>query len=177
MFTVASDLAAAHPCCKSLHSTTCQKCFVGLVIEGHLSAVNSFFKKPVWEDLSFVRGHIIMVEGAFRSVHFSSSLVHLLQGSTCCVFRDALLHTLVVESGFVSYLDWIICVFFPIKIYRETCNFPNWKVLKKKVSVQLFIHTAHIHLNYSLRLFLVTLKVHEYVWIHTNTDHWNAEKV
>lgn len=53
-----------------------------------------------------------MVEGALGSVHFSSLLVHLLQGSTCCVFGDALLHTLVVESGFVSYLDWIICVFF-----------------------------------------------------------------
>ncbi len=29
--------------------------------------------------------------------------VHLLQGSTCCVFRDGILHTLVVTSCYLSY--------------------------------------------------------------------------
>ncbi len=29
--------------------------------------------------------------------------LHLLQGSTCCVFRDGFLHTLVVTSGYLSY--------------------------------------------------------------------------
>src|SRR4029434_2169893 len=33
----------------------------------------------------------------------SAAVAHLLQGSTCCVFRDALLHTLVVTSGYFSY--------------------------------------------------------------------------
>ncbi len=33
----------------------------------------------------------------------SAAVAHLLQGSTCCAFRDGLLHTLVVTSGYSSY--------------------------------------------------------------------------
>ncbi len=33
----------------------------------------------------------------------SAAGVHLFQGSTCCVFRDGILHTLVVTSGYLSY--------------------------------------------------------------------------
>ncbi len=33
----------------------------------------------------------------------SAAVVHLLQGSTCCVFRDGILYTLVVTSGYLSY--------------------------------------------------------------------------
>ncbi len=33
----------------------------------------------------------------------SAAVAHLLQGSTCCVFRDGILHTLVVTSGYLSY--------------------------------------------------------------------------
>ncbi len=33
----------------------------------------------------------------------SAAVVHLLQGSMCCVFRDGILHTLVVTSGYFSY--------------------------------------------------------------------------
>ncbi len=33
----------------------------------------------------------------------SAAVVHLLQGSTCCVFRDGILHILVVTSGYLSY--------------------------------------------------------------------------
>ncbi len=33
----------------------------------------------------------------------SAAGVHLLQGSMCCVFRDGILHTLVVTSGYLSY--------------------------------------------------------------------------
>ncbi len=33
----------------------------------------------------------------------SAAVVHLLQGSTCCAFRDGILHTLVVTSGYLSY--------------------------------------------------------------------------
>ncbi len=29
----------------------------------------------------------------------SAAVAHLLQGSTCCAFRDGILHTLVVTSG------------------------------------------------------------------------------
>ncbi len=33
----------------------------------------------------------------------SAAVAHLLQGSTCCVFRDGILYTLVVTSGYLSY--------------------------------------------------------------------------
>ncbi len=33
----------------------------------------------------------------------SAAVDHLLQGSTCCAFRDGILHTLVVTSGYLSY--------------------------------------------------------------------------
>ncbi len=33
----------------------------------------------------------------------SAAEAHLLQGSTCCVFRDGILHTLVLTSGYLSY--------------------------------------------------------------------------
>ncbi len=33
----------------------------------------------------------------------SAAGVHLLQGSMCCVFRDGILHILVVISGYLSY--------------------------------------------------------------------------
>ncbi len=33
----------------------------------------------------------------------SAAVAHLLQGSTCCAFRDGILHILVVTSGYLSY--------------------------------------------------------------------------
>ncbi len=33
---------------------------------------------------------------------YSAAVAHLLQGSTCCAFRDDILHTLVVTSGYLS---------------------------------------------------------------------------
>ncbi len=33
----------------------------------------------------------------------SAAVAHLLQGSMCCVFRDGILHTLVITSGYLSY--------------------------------------------------------------------------
>ncbi len=33
----------------------------------------------------------------------SAAVAHLLQGSTCCAFRDGILHTLVVTSGYLLY--------------------------------------------------------------------------
>ncbi len=33
----------------------------------------------------------------------SAAGAHLLQGSTCCVFRDGILYNLVVTSGYLSY--------------------------------------------------------------------------
>ncbi len=34
---------------------------------------------------------------------FSAAVAHQLQGSTCCVFRDGILHTLFATSGYLSY--------------------------------------------------------------------------
>lgn len=33
----------------------------------------------------------------------SAAVAHLPQGSMCCVFRDALLHTSVITSGYLRY--------------------------------------------------------------------------
>ncbi len=33
----------------------------------------------------------------------SAAVAHLLQGSTCCAFRDGIQHTLVIMSGYLSY--------------------------------------------------------------------------
>ncbi len=33
----------------------------------------------------------------------SAAVAHLLQGSTCCAFRDGILHTLILTSGYLSY--------------------------------------------------------------------------
>ncbi len=33
----------------------------------------------------------------------SAAGAHLLQGSMCCVFRDGILHVLVVTRGYLSY--------------------------------------------------------------------------
>ncbi len=33
----------------------------------------------------------------------AAAVAHLLQGSTCCAFRDGILHNLFVTSGYLSY--------------------------------------------------------------------------
>ncbi len=38
-----------------------------------------------------------------HAVCSSAAVAHLLRGSTCCAFRDGILHTLVVTSGYLSY--------------------------------------------------------------------------
>ncbi len=57
----------------------------------------SSFGDPVWivaSVLSWPERH---------PVWSSAAGAHLLQGSTCCAFRDGILHTLVVTSGYLSY--------------------------------------------------------------------------
>ncbi len=43
------------------------------------------------------------IEKNNHSVWSSAAVVHLLQGSMCCVFRDGILQILVVTSGYTSY--------------------------------------------------------------------------
>ncbi len=38
-----------------------------------------------------------------RPVWSSAAVAHLLQCSTCCAFRDGILHSLAVKSGYLSY--------------------------------------------------------------------------
>ncbi len=40
----------------------------------------------------------------------SAAVAHLLQGSTCCVFRDGILYTLVVTSDYLSYCVHVIVI-------------------------------------------------------------------
>ncbi len=42
----------------------------------------------------------------------SAAVAHLLQGSTCCVFRDGILYTLVVTSGFERVVFTSYCCLF-----------------------------------------------------------------
>ncbi len=39
----------------------------------------------------------------WHPVRSSAAVAHLLQGSTCCAFRDGILYTLVVTRGYLSY--------------------------------------------------------------------------
>ncbi len=62
------------------------------------------FKKPVWDDLSFVTWCIILLEQSSEDgTQSSAAVAHLLQGSKCCAFRDCFQHTLLVTRGYLSY--------------------------------------------------------------------------
>ncbi len=53
----------------------------------------------------------------------SAAGAHLLQGLTCCVFRDGILHTLVVTSGYLSYCcPSIIPTSLPILLWPLTAT-------------------------------------------------------
>ncbi len=68
----------------------------------------------------------------------SAAGVHLLQGSMCCVFRDGILQTLVVTSGYLSY-----CCLSIIS---------NQSVHSPLTSTRHFIYTTAAHWIYSLFL-------------------------
>ncbi len=54
----------------------------------------------------------------------SAAVAHLLQGSTCCVFRDGILHTLVVTSGYLSY--FCLSIISTLFQCRLSLNFSKW---------------------------------------------------
>ncbi len=58
---------------------------------------------------------------------FSAAVAHLLQGSTCCAFRDGILHTLVVTSGYLSYC----CLYI---ISNQSANSPLTPDINKALS-------------------------------------------
>ncbi len=57
----------------------------------------------------------------------SAAVTHLLQGSTCCVFRDGILHTLVVTNGYFSYCGVSI-------ISNQSAHSPLTSDIKKALS-------------------------------------------
>ncbi len=65
----------------------------------------------------------------------SAAVAHLLQGSTCCVFRDGILHTLVVMSGSLNYCCLSISDSLPFLLWHQQ---------------GLFVHTTAAHWIFSL---------------------------
>ncbi len=61
----------------------------------------SNFGEPVWIVSSVSCPVLIWQER--HPVWSSAAGAHLLQGSTCCVFRDGILQILVVTSGYLSH--------------------------------------------------------------------------
>ncbi len=71
-------------------------------------------------------------------VLISAAVAHLLQGSTCCAFRDVILHTLVVTSGYLSY-----CC---LSIISNSLSILLWH------QQGIFIHTTAAHWIFSIFL-------------------------
>ncbi len=72
----------------------------------------------------------------------SAAVAHLLQGLTCCVFRDGILHTLVVTSGYLSYCCLSI-------ISKQSARSPDlWH------QQGIFVHTTAAHWTFFFRTIL-----------------------
>ncbi len=61
----------------------------------------------------------------------SAAVAHLVQASTYCAFRDGILHTLVVTSGYLSYCCLSI-------ISNQSAHSP----LISGISKGIFVHTT-----------------------------------
>ncbi len=71
-----------------------------------------------------------------HAVWSSAAVAHLLQCSMCCVFRDGLLHTLVVTSGYLSFGAFLLSLTSPpILIWHQQ---------------GIFVHTTAAHWIFSL---------------------------
>ncbi len=67
----------------------------------------------------------------------SAAVAHLLQGSTCCAFRDGILHTLVATSGYLSYC----CLSF---ISNQSAH----SHMTSDINKAFFIHTTAASLDF-----------------------------
>ncbi len=66
--------------------------------------VFTIFYCPVWVSLcELYPPCAVLIWPERHPVWSSAAGAHLLQGSTCCTFRDGILQTLVVTSGYLSY--------------------------------------------------------------------------
>ncbi len=70
----------------------------------------------------------------------SAAVVHLFQGSTCCAFRNGILHTLVVTSSSLSYC----CL--SIISNQSVCPFSSDLGYQQGI----FVHTTAAHWIFSL---------------------------
>ncbi len=61
------------------------------------------FYCPIWVSLSELLPPFPVLSWPQRHLVWSSAVAHLLQDSTCCAFRDGILHSLVVTSDYLSY--------------------------------------------------------------------------
>jgi len=85
----------------------------------------------------------------------SAAVAHLLQGSTCCVFRDGLLHTLVVPSGYLSYCCLSI-------IFNQSVHLP--------LTHQQGIFTQRTAAHWMFSLFLTILLNPIWLWVKIPVD-------
>ena len=66
----------------------------------------------------------------------SAAVAHLLQGSMFCAFRDGILHSLVVTSGYLSYR----CL--PI-VSNQSAHSPLTSHINKAFSLDIFSFSDH----------------------------------
>ncbi len=104
----------------------------------------TFFQSSIvqfwWACVNYILRFLFL---AYRSalVWSSAAVAHLLQGSMCCTFRDGILHTLVVTSGYLSYCCLSI-------ISNQTANSPLTSDLWHQQVI--FVHTTAAHWIFSL---------------------------
>ncbi len=77
----------------------------------------------------------------WHPVWSSAAVAHLLQGSTCCAFRDGILYTLVVMSGYLSSCCLSI-------ISNQSAHSPLTSDLWHQQGI--FVHTTAAHWIFSL---------------------------
>ncbi len=93
-----------------------------------LSHFGELVRKPSFAVLSWQERH---------PVWSSAAVAHLLQGSTCCAFRDGIPHTLVVTSGYFSYRCLSI-------ISNQSAHSPLSSDLNKAFSSKQLPLTGHL---------------------------------
>ncbi len=99
------------------------------------------FYDPIWLSLCELYPPFPVLRWQERHPVWSSAAgAHLFQGSTCCAFRDCILHTMVVTSGYFSY--WLL----PFYHLYPVCPFSSdlWH------QQDIFVHTTASHWIFSL---------------------------
>ncbi len=110
-------MRASRSCCRFVgctsmmrisRSTTSQSCSIGLRsgdCGGHLSKVNSLSCSRNQSEMIWALWHGALSCWKYirRWVHCSHKGMDMVSNNTSCAFRDAILYTLVVTSGYLSH--------------------------------------------------------------------------